>query len=151
QLHLALVLAIDVDLLVLDEPTLGLDILRRKAFYERVLNDCFDKNTSVIISTHQVEEVEELLTHLLFIDKGKIVLDCAMDAIDQQYCELLLDGPEHLAAAQALAPLHSRQVQGQQAMIFERAKQDELAKLSSLGSLRRPSVADLFVAKMQQD
>ncbi|MBO6563960.1 MAG: ABC transporter ATP-binding protein [Pseudomonadales bacterium] len=146
QLHLALVMAIEVDLLVLDEPTLGLDILYRKSFYENLLNDYFDHETSIVISTHQVEEIESLLTHLLFINQGQIVLDCAMDELDQVYTEVLV-GPDQLTAANALSPVHSRDILGQKAMIFENVPRGELAEL---GELHTPSVADLFVAKMQR-
>ncbi len=146
QLHLALVMAIEVDLLVLDEPTLGLDILYRKSFYENLLNDYFDHETSIVISTHQVEEIESLLTHLLFINQGQIVLDCAMDELDQVYTEVLV-GPDQLTAASALGPVHSRDMLGQKAMIFENVPRGELAEL---GELHTPSVADLFVAKMQR-
>lgn len=146
QLHLALVMAIEVDLLVLDEPTLGLDILYRKAFYERLLNDYFDNQTSIIISTHQVEEIESLLTHLLFINGGSIVLDCPMDEIDEIYSEVLVP-PDNVQRANALAPIHSRDILGQKAMIFENVPREEL---ESLGELHVPSVADLFVAKMHR-
>jgi ABC-2 type transport system ATP-binding protein len=146
QLHLALVMAIEVDLLVLDEPTLGLDILFRKAFYERLLNDYFDNETSIIISTHQVEEIESLLTHLLFINGGRIVLDCAMDEIDEIYSEVLVS-PNNLQRANALSPIHSRDILGQKAMIFENVPREEL---ESLGESHAPSVADLFVAKMHR-
>ncbi|MEO2184037.1 MAG: ABC transporter ATP-binding protein [bacterium] len=146
QLHLALVMAIEVDLLVLDEPTLGLDILFRKAFYERLLNDYFDNETSIIISTHQVEEIESLLTHLLFINGGRIVLDCPMDEIDEIYSEVLVP-PHNLQQANALSPIHSRDILGQKAMIFENVPREEL---KNLGELHAPSVADLFVAKMHR-
>jgi ABC-2 type transport system ATP-binding protein len=146
QLHLALVMAIEVDLLVLDEPTLGLDILFRKAFYERLLNDYFDNETSIIISTHQVEEIESLLTHLLFINGGRIVLDCPMDEIDEIYSEVLVP-PNNLQLANALFPIHSRDILGQKAMIFENVPREEL---KNLGELHAPSVADLFVAKMHR-
>ena len=146
QLHLALVMAIDVDLLILDEPTLGLDILYRKEFYDRLLNDYFDNETSIIISTHQVEEIESLLTHLLFIDKGKIVLDCAMDEISEQYREVLVT-PEKLESATQLGPISSRELLGKKSMIFENK---EVGLLKTLGELHVPSVADLFVAKMQR-
>lgn len=146
QLHLALVMAIEVDLLVLDEPTLGLDILFRKAFYERLLNDYFDNETSIIISTHQVEEIESLLTHLLFINGGRIVLDCPMDEIDEIYSEVLVP-PNNLQQANALSPIHSRDILGQKAMIFENVPREEL---KNLGELHAPSVADLFVAKMHR-
>ncbi len=145
QLHLALVMAIDVDLLVLDEPTLGLDILYRKAFYEKLLNDYFDHKTSIVISTHQVEEIESLLTHLLFINSGQIVLDCAMDEIDDIYSEVLV-APDRWKEADALDPIHSRDILGQKAMIFENVDKETL---SNFGEIHVPSVADLFVAKMQ--
>jgi ABC-2 type transport system ATP-binding protein len=146
QLHLALVMAIEVDLLVLDEPTLGLDILFRKAFYERLLNDYFDNETSIIISTHQVEEIESLLTHLLFINGGRIVLDCPMDEVDEIYSEVLVPS-NNLQRANALAPIHSRDMLGQKVMIFENVPKEEL---KNLGELHAPNVADLFVAKMHR-
>ena len=145
QLHLALVMAIQVDLLVLDEPTLGLDILYRKQFYERLLNDYFDHKTSIIISTHQVEEIESLLTHLLFINKGQIVLDCAMDQIDEIYSEVLVS-PDDWETADNLSPIHTRELLGQKAMIFENVPREQL---EAFGELHAPRVADLFVAKMQ--
>jgi ABC-2 type transport system ATP-binding protein len=144
QLHLALVMAIEVDLLVLDEPTLGLDILFRKGFYERLLNDYFDNETSVIISTHQVEEIESLLTHLLFINGGQIVLDCPMDEINKIYSEVLVL-PNSLQRANSMEPLHSRDILGRKAMIFENVPKE---RLENLGELYAPSVANLFVAKM---
>ena len=144
QLHLALVMAIEVDLLVLDEPTLGLDILFRKAFYEHLLNDYFDNETSIIISTHQVEEIESLLTHLLFINEGRILLDCPMDEIGEIYSEVLVP-PSNQQQANGLSPIHSRDILGQKAMIFENVPREEL---ENLGELHEPSVADLFVAKM---
>lgn len=144
QLHLALVMAIDVELLVLDEPTLGLDILYRKSFYQHLLNDYTDNQTSIIISTHQVEEIESLLSHLLFIDKGKIVLDCAMEEIASTYREVLVPR-DNWTRAEALAPIYSRDLLGKKAMIFE---QVALPQLASLGDISIPSIADLFVAKM---
>jgi ABC-2 type transport system ATP-binding protein len=146
QLHLALVMAIEVDLLVLDEPTLGLDILYRKAFYDRLLNDYFDKETSIIITTHQVEEIESLLSHLLFIDRGKIVLDSTMDDLPKRYAQVLVE-PEQLGLAESLQPIHVREMLGRKSMIFENIDQ---ATLAPLGELHVPSVADLFVAKMQR-
>ena len=146
QLHLALVMAIEVDLLVLDEPTLGLDILFRKAFYEHLLNDYFDNETSIIISTHQVEEIESLLTHLLFINEGRILLDCPMDEIGEIYSEVLVP-PSNQQQANGLSPIHSRDILGQKAMIFENVPREEL---KNLGELHAPSVADLFVAKMRR-
>ncbi|MDG1441816.1 MAG: ABC transporter ATP-binding protein [Pseudomonadales bacterium] len=146
QLHLALVMAIEVDLLVLDEPTLGLDILYRKEFYDRLLNDYFDHQTSIIISTHQVEEIESILTDLLFINKGKIVLDAAMDDLSEQYLEVLVS-PEHVEQALALGPIYTRDMLGKKSMIFERG---DRTQLESFGEIHVPSVADLFVAKMQR-
>tara|TARA_R110002072_G_scaffold31735_5_gene97535 strand:- start:17735 stop:18592 length:858 start_codon:yes stop_codon:yes gene_type:complete len=146
QLHLALILAIDVELLVLDEPTIGLDILYRKEFYDRLLNDYFDHETSIIISTHQVEEIESLLSHLLFINRGEIVLDCSMDDLSEQYRQVLVS-PEHVAEALALGPLVSKDMLGKKSMIFEHADAEVLQRL---GELHVPSVTDLFVAKMQR-
>lgn len=146
QLHLAIVMAIDVDLLVLDEPTLGLDILYRKAFYDRLLNDYFDHETSIIISTHQVEEIESLLTHLLFIDGGRIVLDSTMDELPGRFADVLVD-PARVSEAEALGPLYTRDMLGKKRMIFENVDKDRLA---TLGEIHTPNVADLFVAKMQR-
>ena len=147
QLHLSLVMAIDVELLILDEPTLGLDILYRKSFYESLLNDYCDKQTSIIISTHQVEEIESLLTHLLFIDKGKIILDSRMDDLASQYGEVLVS-PDDWTRAEALVPIYSRDLLGKKAMIFENVAADDLA---ILGDVSLPSVADLFVAKIRNN
>lgn len=147
QLHLSLMLAIDVDLLVLDEPTLGLDILYRKAFYDHLLNDYLDKDTSIIISTHQVEEIQSLLSHLIFIDEGKIILDKPMDNLEKHYAEVQIE-PSQLEAAVRLQPIHTKEVFGRQVMIFEEA---EPAALESLGEVRVPSVVDLFVAKMHKE
>jgi ABC-2 type transport system ATP-binding protein len=146
QLHLALVMAIDVDLLVLDEPTLGLDILYRKSFYERLVNDYFDNNTSIIISTHQVEEIESLLTHLIFIDEGEIVLSTSMEELPNKYGEVLI-APENVEAALEYSPIHVREMLGKRSMIFEDVSRETL---ESLGEVHTPSVADLFVAKMQR-
>ena len=146
QLHLSLVMAIEVDLLVLDEPTLGLDILFRKSFYDRLLNDYFDHNTSIVISTHQVEEIESLLTHLIFIDEGRIVLDCSMEELPNLYSEVLI-GPENVEQALKYSPIHSREMLGKRSMIFENVSTETLG---SLGEVHTPSVADLFVAKMQK-
>lgn len=146
QLHLAIVLAIDVDLLVLDEPTIGLDILYRKEFYDRILNDYFDHETSIIVSTHQVEEIESLLTHLLFIDRGQIVLDSAMDDIGEHWADVLVP-PDKFDEAQSLNPLYVRDMLGKKRMIFEGVSRERLA---SLGEVHVPNVSDLFVAKMQK-
>ena len=145
QLHLALVMAIDVDLLVLDEPTLGLDILFRKSFYDRLINDYFDHSTSIIISTHQVEEIESLLTHLIFIDGGEIVLNCAMDELPNIYSEVLI-APENVELALEYSPIHVREMLGKRSMVFENVSRESLNKL---GEVHTPSVADLFVAKMR--
>lgn len=146
QLHLALVMAIDVRLLVLDEPTLGLDIVYRKEFYDRLLNDYYDGNRTIIISTHQVEEIEALLSHLVFINRGKIVLNSMMSDLEQQYTEVLVK-PDQIAAADALGPIHKRSTLGKQCYTFEDVPR---AQLQTLGEVFTPSVADLFVAKMRE-
>jgi|TARA_Y100000310_G_scaffold231230_2_gene233755 ABC-2 type transport system ATP-binding protein len=145
QLHLALVMAIEVDLLVLDEPTLGLDILYRKEFYDRLLNDYYDADRSIIISTHQVEEIEALLTHLIFIDEGEIILDIAMDDIPNRFSEVLIH-PDKVVQARALNPIYERDLLGRKGLLFEDRNADELA---DLGEIHVPGVADLFVAKMR--
>ncbi len=144
QLHLALVMAIDAHLLVLDEPTLGLDLLFRKQFYDSLLNDYFDQTRTIIVTTHQVEEIQDVLTDLIFIDRGRIVLECSMEEFDSRYLEVLVN-PEHLAEARALRPMHERPVFGRTVLLFERADREQL---SVLGEVRRPSIADLFVAVM---
>ena len=146
QLHLALVMSIEVKLLVLDEPTLGLDIMYRKEFYDRLLNDYYDGNRTIIISTHQVEEIEALLTQLVFINEGRIVLDRQMDELGESFIELLV-GQQELARAEALHPLSKRSLLGKHALIFEDVPR---ATLAELGELSTPSVSDLFVAKMKQ-
>lgn len=145
QLHLALVMAIEVQLLVLDEPTLGLDIIYRKEFYDRLLNDYYDGNRTIIISTHQVEEIEALLSHLIFIDKGKIVLDALMTDLSEIYSEVLVQA-DKVAQADALGPIHVREVLGKKLYIYESIAKQEL---QALGELHTPSVADLFVAKLK--
>src|SRR5207253_1217419 len=144
QLHLALVMAIDAKLLVLDEPTLGLDILYRKQFYDSLLNDYFDKTRTIIVTTHQVEEVQEVLTDLMFIDRGRIVLECSMEEFESRYLEVMVN-PEHVVAARALKPIHERVVFGRSVLLFDHADHEQLA---ALGEVRRPSIADLFVAVM---
>lgn len=146
QLHLALVMAIDVQLLVLDEPTLGLDIIYRKEFYDRLLNDYYDGNCTIIISTHQVEEIETLLSHLVFISKGKIVLNELMSDLPDIYTEVLVD-PDMIARADALNPLHVRELLGKKSYTFERVSREQL---EPLGEVHTPSVADLFVAKLKE-
>jgi ABC-2 type transport system ATP-binding protein len=145
QLHLALVMAIDAKLLVLDEPTLGLDILYRKQFYQNLLEDYFDDNKTIVITTHQIEEVEHILTDLMFIEDGRIVLAASMDEVGERYTEVMVE-PQFVAAANALGPLTQRTVFGKSIMLFDRADRSQLA---AFGELRTPSVADLFVATMK--
>ena len=145
QLHLALVMAIDAKLLVLDEPTLGLDILYRKEFYENLLNDYFDHEKTILVTTHQVEEIERILTDLVFIKDGRIVLDASMDAVGERYAEVMV-APDKADAARALKPLSERQIFGKSVFLFDGVDQ---ARLAALGELHKPSVADLFVATMK--
>jgi len=147
QLHLAIVMAIDARLLVLDEPTLGLDILYRKQFYDSLLNDYFDKSRTIIVTTHQVEEVQDVLTDLIFINHGQIVLECSMEQFESRYVEVMVH-PDQVAGAQALKPMHERQVFGRSVLLFDGADRDQLA---ALGGIRTPSIADLFVAVMSND
>ena len=142
QLHLALVMAIDAKLLILDEPTLGLDILYRKQFYDSLLNDYFDHNRTIVMTTHHAEEIQHVITDVMFIDRGRIVLDCSMEDLESSYLEVMVH-PEHVAAARALNPIHERQVFGRSIQLFDRA---DRAKLAALGDVRTPSIADLFVA-----
>ena len=142
QLHLALVMAVDAKLLVLDEPTLGLDILYRKQFYDSLLNDYFDRSRTIVVTTHQVEEVQHVLTDLMFIDRGRIVFGCSMEEFESRYLEVTVN-PERVAAARALKPIHERQVIGRSILLFDRADRQQLA---ALGEVRTPSIADLFVA-----
>jgi ABC-2 type transport system ATP-binding protein len=142
QLHLALVMAIDARLLVLDEPTLGLDIIYRKQFYDSLLNDYFDRSRTIVVTTHSVEEVQNVLTDLMFIDRGRIVLECTMDDYESRYIEVTVH-PDQVAAALALRPIHQRQVFGRTILLFDRVDRQQL---SPLGDLRTPSIADLFVA-----
>ncbi|GGY21659.1 ABC transporter ATP-binding protein [Rhodanobacter panaciterrae] len=145
QLHLALVMAIDAKLLILDEPTLGLDILYRKQFYQHLLEDYFDENKTIIVTTHQVEEVEHILTDLMFIRDGKIVLDADMDAVGERFIEVMVNADKADAARQ-LKPLDERQVFGKSIFLFDGANR---ATLEQLGETRRPSISDLFVATMK--
>ena len=145
QLHLALILAIDARLLVLDEPTLGLDLLYRRQFYDTLLNDYFDKERTILLTTHQVEEVENLLTDVLFINRGHVVLDSSVEDLAQRYVQVTV-GPEQAPRARELKPFYEREIFGRIAMIFEGRP---AAELGSFGELRTPSIADLFVAKMQ--
>jgi len=145
QLHLALVMAIDAKLLVLDEPTLGLDILYRKQFYQNLLEDYFDENKTILITTHQIEEVENILTDLMFIADGKITLAASMDEVSERFTEVMVE-PHNLSAANALKPMSQRTVFGKAIMLFDGVSRSQL---SNLGELRTPSVADLFVATMK--
>ena len=144
QLHLALVMAIDAKLLVLDEPTLGLDILYRKQFYDSLLNDYYDRSRTIVVTTHQIEEIQDVLTDFVFINGGRIVLESSMEAFESRYLELMVH-PEHVVAARTLRPIHERQVFGRSIMLFDRADRQLLA---ALGDVRTPSIADLFVAVM---
>jgi ABC-2 type transport system ATP-binding protein len=142
QLHLALIMAIDARLLVLDEPTLGLDILFRKQFYDSLLNDYFDRSRTIVVTTHQVEELQHILTDMIFIDRGRIALNCSMEEIETRYLEVTVN-PDQVAAAHALKPIYERQVFGRAVLIFERI---ERARLLQLGEVRTVTISDLFVA-----
>ena len=144
QLHLALVMAVDARLLVLDEPTLGLDLLYRKAFYDTLLNDYVDHRRTILVSTHDVYEIEHILTDVVFLDRGRVVLACAMDELETRYAEVVV-GPDRLEAARALRPLREREMFGRHTMLFDRADPDRLAPL---GEVRAPGLADLFLALM---
>ncbi len=146
QLHLAIVMAIDVKLLVLDEPTLGLDILYRKQFYTSLLNDYFDEQRTIVITTHQVEEVEHILSDLIFIQDGRIALHSSMDEVQERYVELMA-APDHAMAARDLEPLYERELFGRHIFLFENADREQLR---ALGELHTPNVADLFVATMSR-
>jgi len=142
QLHLALIMAIDARLFVLDEPTLGLDILFRKQFYDSLLNDYFDRSRTIVVTTHQVEELQHILTDLMFIDRGRIVLSCSMEEFETRYVEVTVY-PDQVAVARALKPMYERQVFGRTILLFDRV---ERGRLLQLGEVRTPSIADLFVA-----
>ena len=142
QLHLALVMAIDARLLVLDEPTLGLDILYRKQFYDSLLNDYYDRSRTIIVATHQVDEIQNVLTDVMFINRGRIVFNCSMEDFESRYLELMVN-PEQVAAARALRPMHERQALGRSILLFDSVNRQQLAPL---GDVRTPSIADLFVA-----
>jgi ABC-2 type transport system ATP-binding protein len=144
QLHLALVMAIDARLLVLDEPTLGLDILYRKQFYDSLLNDYFDGNRTIVVATHQVDEIQHVLTDVMFIDRGRIVFARSMAEVEARYREVMVN-PDKLAAARALKPIQERQGFGRSILLFDAVDRQQLA---ALGEVRTPSIADLFVAVM---
>ena len=142
QLHLALVMAIDARLLVLDEPTLGLDILYRKQFYDSLLTDYFDRSRTIVVSTHQVEEIQHVITDLMFIDRGRIVFECVMEEFESRYAEVIVK-PDRLAEGRALSPMHERTTLGRSILLFDRVDRQ---KLAALGEVHTPSIADLFVA-----
>ena len=145
QLHLALILAIDAKLLVLDEPTLGLDLLFRRSFYDNLLNDYFSKERTILVTTHQVEEIENILTDVIFIEHGKIRLDAAMETLAERFTQLT-PAPGNTEKARALKPFWEREIFGRSTMLFDGK---DAATLEPLGEIRPPSVADLFVAMMQ--
>jgi ABC-2 type transport system ATP-binding protein len=145
QLHLALVMAVDARLLVLDEPTLGLDILYRKQFYDSLLNDYFDQSRTILVTTHQVEEIQDVLTDVVFINRGRIVFESSMEQFDSRYLEVVVR-PDRLADARALRPIHERQMLGRSILLLDGADREQLAEL---GEVRKPSLADLFVAVME--
>jgi len=150
QLHLALVMAIDARLLILDEPTLGLDILYRKQFYDSLLNDYYDRSRTIVVATHQVDEIQNVLTDVMFINRGRIVFNCGMEEFESRYLEVTVK-PEQVAAARSLKPMHERQVLGRSILLFDLKsdlKPDSVNRqqLAALGDVRTPSIADLFVA-----
>jgi ABC-2 type transport system ATP-binding protein len=144
QLHLAVVIAIEAKVLFLDEPTLGLDIIYRQRFYEQLLNDYYDESRTIVVTTHQVDEIEHILTNLIFINQGRIALNASLEEVAARFIELDVV-PEHMAAAQALKPIYTRTNLGSKTMMFDRVPRQELA---ALGAVRTPSIANLFVAKL---
>jgi len=147
QLHLALILAIDARVLVLDEPTLGLDLIYRRQFYDTLLNDYLDKERTILLTTHQVEEVENLLTDVLFIDRGRVVLDASVEDLAARFVQLNV-AAGRIEQARALKPFHERELFGRSVMLFENRP---AADFDGLGELRTPGIADLFAAKMQAE
>ena len=145
QLHLALIMAIDARLLVLDEPTLGLDILYRKQFYDALLNDYYDSRRTIIVTTHQIDEIQNVLTDLMFINRGRIVLSCSMDEVESRFTEVMVP-PAHLAEGRALKPIHERSTLGGCILTFDGV---DRARISALGEARTPNVADLFIAVIE--
>jgi ABC-2 type transport system ATP-binding protein len=144
QLHLALIMAIDAKLLVLDEPTLGLDILFRKQFYDSLLNDYFDRSRTIVVTTHQVDEIQDILTDVMFINRGRVVFGCSVEEFESRYCEVMVNS-EKTAAARAFRPIHERQMLGRNILLFDGVDRQRLA---ALGDVRTPSIADLFIALM---
>lgn len=150
QLHLALVMAIDARLLVLDEPTLGLDLLYRKQFYDSLLNDYFDRNRTIVVTTHQVEDVQHVLTDLMLINRGRILLDCTMEELESRYLEVAVH-PDLVAEARALKPIHERPLLGRSILLFDlKLNPIERQQLAALGDVRTTSIADLFVAMLDK-
>ena len=148
QLHLALVMAIDARLLVLDEPTLGLDSLYRKQFYDALLNDYFDHSRTIVITTHQVEEIQNVLTDVIFINRGRILLDSSMEEYEARYLEVVVH-PERVAQARALKPIHERQMLGRSALLFDlKVNHVDRQQLAALGEVHTPGITDLFIALM---
>src|SRR3984957_9402896 len=146
QLHLALVMAIDARLLVLDEPTLGLDILYRKQFYDSLLNDYYDRSRTIVVTTHQVDDIQNVLTDLMFINHGRIVLDCSMEEFESRYLEVTVH-PQQVAAARALKPIHEHQGLGRSILLFDlKSNRIDRQQVAALGEVHTPSIADLFVA-----
>jgi ABC-2 type transport system ATP-binding protein len=147
QLHLSLILAIKARLLVLDEPTLGLDLLVRRRFYDTLLNDYMDEQRTILVTTHQVEEVEHLLSDIVFIEDGRIALDCPVESLGERYSQLIVRG-EQVEAARALRPFAERSLFGRTALFFEGVPREQLEALGEVGT---PSIADLFVARMNRE
>ncbi len=147
QLHLALVMSVDAKLLILDEPTLGLDILFRKKFYDSLIADYFDRSRTIVVTTHQIDEIQDVLTDFVFLNRGRIVLQSSMEAFESRYLEVIVN-PENVGAARALRPIHERRLFGRSILLFDRADRQQLA---ALGEVRTPSIADLFVAVMGQE
>jgi ABC-2 type transport system ATP-binding protein len=142
QLHIAIVMAIDAKLLVLDEPTLGLDLLYRKQFYDSLLNDYYDSNRTIVVATHEVEEIQHVLTDVVFMDRGRIVFDRSIEELELRYTEVMVN-PEQVAAAKAFRPIYQREVLGRSILLFDGV---DRKKLAALGDVHTPSIADLFLA-----